>query len=243
METLHKTIYIKLRILEKFIKRRISPPKRKLFIMAITHSSFSGEFPDYPSNERLEFLGDTVLSLAVTHYLFRHYPFLSEGELSKKRAYIVSEKGLSEKALSLNIGDILLFGKGEERSGGKFKKALLADALEAIIAAIFIAFGFAEAEKFILRILSPELKEVENIETTDYKTQLQEITQKKFHNTPEYAIVKETGSPRNKMFFAKVSLNEIILGQGKGGSKKEAEEHAAKEALQNEIIKNNQENI
>ncbi len=243
METLHKTIYTKLRMLEKFIKRRISPSKRKLLIMAITHSSFSGEFPDYPSNERLEFLGDAVLSLAITHYLFSHFPFLPEGELSKKRAYIVSEKGLSEKALSLNIGDILLFGKGEERSGGKFKKALLADALEAIIAAIFIAFGFAEAEKFILRILSPELKEVENIETTDYKTQLQEITQKKFHTTPEYTIVKETGSPRNKMFFAKVSLNETILGQGKGSSKKEAEEHAAKEALQNEIIKNDQENI
>lgn len=243
METLHKTIYTKLRKLEKFIKRRISPSKRKLFIRAITHSSFSGEFPDYASNERLEFLGDAVLSLAVTDYLFSHFPFLSEGELSKKRAYIVSEKGLSEKALLLNTGDLLLFGKGEERSGGKFKKALLADALEAIIAAIFIAFGFAEAEKFILRILSPELKEVENIETTDYKTQLQEITQKKFHTTPEYIIVKETGSPRNKMFFAKVSLDGTILGRGKGISKKEAEEYAAKEALQNETIKNDQENI
>jgi ribonuclease-3 len=243
MEILHKTINTKLRMLEKFIRRRIPFSKRKLFIMAITHSSFSGEFPDYPSNERLEFLGDTVLSLAVTHYLFSHYPFLPEGELSKKRAYIVSEKGLSEKALSLNIGDFLLFGKGEERSGGKFKKALLADALESVIAAIFIAFGFAEAEKFILRILTPELKEVRNIETTDHKTQLQEITQKKFHTTPEYTIVKETGSPRNKMFFAKVSLNETVLGWGKGSSKKEAEENAAKKALQNEIIKNDQENI
>jgi len=239
MKTLQEIIDKKIGGLEKLIEKKIPLAKRKLFVTAITHSSFSGEYPEYPSNERLEFLGDAALSLAITHYLFQHYPYLPEGELSKKRAYIVSEKGLSEKALELNIGDILLFGKGEENSGGKFKKALLADAFESIIAAIFIAFGFRKTERFILKTFSKELKKVGKIETTDYKTQLQEITQKKFHTVPEYIIVKETGSPRNKTFLAEVQLNSQKLGEGKGNSKKEAEEHAAKEALLNEIVKDN----
>ncbi len=239
MKTLQETINAKIKLLEKFIGIKIPQEKKKIFVTAITHSSFSGEYPDYPSNERLEFLGDAVLSLSITYYLFKHYPYLPEGELSKKRAYIVSEKGLSEKAYALNIGDILLFGKGEAKSGGKFKKALLANALESIIAAMFIAFGFEKAEKFVLKVFRDELKKVGKIETTDYKTQLQEITQKKFRMVPEYVIVKETGSPRNKIFFAEAYLNDKKLGKGKGSSKKEAEENAAKEALLSEIIKNN----
>ena len=239
MKALQETINAKIKLLEKFIGIKIPQEKKKIFVTAITHSSFSGEYPDYPSNERLEFLGDAVLSLSITYYLFKHYPYLPEGELSKKRAYIVSEKGLSEKAYTLNIGNILLFGKGEAKSGGKFKKALIADAFESIIAAMFIAFGFKKAEKFVLKVFSDELKRVGKIETTDYKTQLQEITQKKFRMVPEYVIIKETGSPRNKIFFAEVHLNDKKLGEGKGSSKKEAEENAAKEALLSEIIKNN----
>lgn len=237
-KVLQETINAKIKLLEKLIGTKIPKEKKRVFVTAITHSSFAGEYPDYPSNERLEFLGDAVLSLSITYYLFKHYPYLPEGELSKKRAYIVSEKSLSEKAYALNIGDILLFGKGEAKSGGKFKKALLADAFESIIAAMFIAFGFKKAEKFVLKTFSDELKRVGKIETTDYKTQLQEITQKKFRMIPEYVIVKETGTARNKIFFAEAHLNNKKLGEGKGSSKKEAEENAAKEALLNEIIKN-----
>jgi ribonuclease-3 len=237
MKHLREKINNKLEKLEELLGRKISPKNRRLFTVAITHSSFSGEYPQYPSNERLEFLGDSVISLAVTHYLFKYYRDLPEGELSKKRAYIVSEKGLSEKALKLNLGDILLFGKGEEKNGGKYKRALLADALESVIAAVFLAYGFKRAECFVWRIFKEELEKVRDIETTDFKTRLQEIAQRNFHDIPSYKIVSETGAPTSKRFVSEVFINGKMLGKGEGGSKKDAEENAAKEALNSEFIR------
>lgn len=227
----------KVALLERLIgKKIIRKCYRKTFTMAITHSSFAGENKDYPSNERLEFLGDSVLSLAITHYLIDKYPGLVEGELSKKRAYMVNERALSEKALELELGDIILFGKGEDKNGGKFKRAILADALEAIIAAIFICFGFNEAERFILRVFKHELEKLSEIETTDYKTRLQEIVQKAMHKVPEYRIVGEEGFQSGRIFVAEVRLSGRRLGIGRGKTKKEAEEDAASEALKSEFI-------
>ncbi len=242
MKVLPETIDNKLKKLEKLLGKKIEKKNRKVFITSITHSSFSGEFPDYPSNERLEFLGDSVISLAITNYLFKHYPDLPEGELSKNRAYLVSEKGLSEKAIQINLGDILLFGKGEEKNGGRYKRALIADAFESVIAAIFLAYGFKNAECFVWKIFKEDLEKVKDIETTDYKTRLQEILQKIFHEVPLYKIIDENGSPTNKRFVAEVLINGKILGRGEGGSKKDAEEESAKEALNGEFIREAQAN-
>lgn len=220
--------------LEKLIGEKIPRTKRKIFITSITHSSFAGEYRGYPSNERLEFLGDSVLSLSITHYLFAHYASLKEGELSKIRAYIVSERSLSEKASSLKIGDIMLFGKGEIKTGGKFKKAVLADTLESIIAAMFLSFGFVKAEKFVVGIFSKELEKAMEIESSDYKTRLQEFVQKKLHTVPEYRIAGEEVTGGAHIFVAQVFLGSEKIGQGKGRTKKEAEENAAREALKNE---------
>ncbi len=233
-----KIVSSKIALLESLIgKRIIRRSCRKTFIMAITHSSFAGENKDYLSNERLEFLGDSVLSLAITHYLIENFPDLQEGELSKKRAYMVSEKSLSDKALELELGGIILFGKGEDKNGGQFKRAIIADALEAIFAAIFLVFGFEEAEKFIFRIFKTELENLESVEATDYKTRLQEILQKSIHRVPEYRIVGEEGFQSEKVFIAEVKINNRKLGIGKGKTKKEAEENAAAEALNSEFIK------
>ena len=237
MRILKETIDKKLQKLENLLGKKIENKHRKLYITSITHSSFSGEFPEYPSNERLEFLGDSVISLVVTHYLFKHFPDLPEGELSKKRAYLVSERGLSEKAMEINLGDILLFGKGEEKNGGRFKKALLADALESLVAAVFLASGFKKTESFVLKIFKKNLEQIKDMETTDFKTRLQEILQKVFHEVPNYEIVSEDGSPTNKRFVAKVLIKDRVLGKGEGGSKKDAEEEAAKEALSSGFIR------
>jgi len=225
----------KLLLLERLIDKRIRRNK-PIFITAITHSSFSGENKEFKSNERLEFIGDSVLSLSVTHYIFENFKDLPEGELSKKRAYIVSEKSLSEKAYNLNIGNIMLFGKGESKNGGQYKKAIIADALESIIAAIFLSCGFEEAEKFVIRIFKDELLKLKNIEATDYKTRLQEIVQKNLHKVPEYKIIFEEGSQSSKTFIAEVRINGRKIGEGKGTTKKDAEEEAAMEALESEYI-------
>ncbi len=241
MKYLREKINSKLQKLEVLLGKKITSKNRRLFTVAITHSSFSGEYPKYPSNERLEFLGDSVISLAVTHYLFKYYRDLPEGELSKKRAYIVSERGLSEKALKLELGEMLLFGKGEEKNGGRYKRALLADALESIVAAVFLAYGFKRAECFVWRIFKEELEKVRDIETTDFKTRLQEIAQRNFHDIPSYKIVSESGTPTNKRFVSEVFVKGRMLGRGEGGSKKDAEEHAAREALNSEFIREVQE--
>ncbi|BAL80700.1 ribonuclease III [Caldisericum exile] len=222
---------------EKILGRKIPKKCRETFVTAITHSSFSGEHKNYRSNERLEFLGDSVLSLAITHYLLCTYKDLTEGELSRKRAYLVSEKSLSKKAEIIGIGDLMLFGKGENKSGGKFKGAILADAFEALIAAIFLCFGFEEAEKFITNIFKTELENAGKIETVDAKTKLQETIQKVMHKVPEYRIIKEEKIDDTKYFFAEVRFNGKVLGVGKGKTKKEAEENAAEVALQDEYIR------
>jgi ribonuclease-3 len=234
---IEKTVLEKLNKLEVLLGRKIPQRYKKVFITAITHSSFSGEYKDFPSNEKLEFLGDSVLSLAITHYLITHYKEFREGDLSKKRAFIVSEKSLAEKASTLNIGEVILFGKGEIKTGGRCKKAVLADTFESIIAAVFLAFGINEAEKFVQGIFKQELLDVGAMETADYKSRLQEVVQKKFHVVPEYEIAGEEVVNGIKVFTSLVKLNGGKIGVGKGRTKKEAEESAAMEALKSETFR------
>jgi len=234
---IEKTVLEKLKKLEVLLGRKIPQRYKKVFITAITHSSFSGEYKDFPSNEKLEFLGDSVLSLAITHYLITHYKEFREGDLSKKRAFIVSEKSLAEKASTLNIGEVILFGKGEIKTGGRCKKAVLADTFESIIAAVFLAFGINEAEKFVQGIFKQELLDVGAMETADYKSRLQEVVQKKFHVVPEYEIAGEEVVNGIKVFTSLVKLNGGKIGVGKGRTKKEAEESAAMEALKSETFR------
>ncbi|HPJ23745.1 MAG TPA: ribonuclease III [Bacillota bacterium] len=192
---------------------------------AVTHSSYANE-NNTMSNERLEFVGDAVLDLAVAKYLFENLAE-AEGVLTKKRAQEVCEQSLYEYAKSFNLGDFLLLGKGEELSGGREKPALLADAFEALLGAIYIDKGFKETYKVLNKVVFPVIKKNLNKEDKDYKSKLQELVQSD-KRTLEYVIVSETGPAHDKEFKARVYMDEtIVMGEGIGKSKKEAEQNAA----------------
>lgn len=202
---------------------------------AMMHSSYANE-QNKKSNERLEFVGDAVLDLAVAKFLFQHLEE-SEGVLTKKRAQEVCEQSLYEYAKSINLGDYLLLGKGEEMSGGREKPALLADAFEAFLGAIFIDKGFQETYKVLEKVVFPVMKKNLNEEDKDYKSKLQELVQSD-KRTLQYIIVSETGPAHDKEFTARVYMDEhIIMGEGVGKSKKEAEQNAALATL-NKLAKN-----
>jgi ribonuclease-3 len=191
------------------------------------------------NNERLEFLGDTVLGVSVAGYLYKNMPDKTEGELSKIKSVVVSEMTLSQIALNIGIDSLLMLGKGEELSGGRQKKAILADAVEAVIGAVYLDSGFAAADKFVLSLLVPEInKVVENKHLRDYKTMLQEYCQKKFKHYPEYVLVKKTGPDHDRTFLVSVELNGESYGPERGKNKKEAEQAAAKTACEKLKIKN-----
>ncbi|WP_427338587.1 ribonuclease III [Caloranaerobacter sp. DY30410] len=201
---------------------------------ALTHSSYANEHRrlKIKYNERLEFLGDSVLSLVVSDYIFEKYPKFPEGELTKLRAVIVCETSLSTVAKKLNLGKYLLLGKGEEATGGRERISILADTLEALIGSIYLDGGLGEARKFILNVLKNIIEDaVEGKILIDYKTQLQEIIQKSSKSGVCYNVMNEYGPDHNKIFQVKVSLNNQVLGEGVGRSKKDAEQCAAKNAL------------
>lgn len=202
---------------------------------SLTHSSYSNEDKKYMkvNNERLEFLGDAVLSIAVSRYIFDNYPDYPEGDLTKLRSQVVCEDTLSIVALNLGIGSFLLLGKGEESSGGRDRKSILADAVEAIIAAIYIDGGYRKAEKFVLSNLTEHIQTaVKGKMITDYKSYLQEYYQSKSQNCKiRYVVVKEEGPDHEKMFHVNVLVNKAVVGSGAGKSKKLAEQDAARIAL------------
>ncbi|WMJ23685.1 ribonuclease III [Paludicola sp. MB14-C6] len=204
-----------------------------LLKVALTHSSFANEGKKGgKNNERLEFLGDSVLSIIVAEHLFNHYKHLPEGELTKYRAALVCEKSLYQFALQINLGEYLLLGKGEENTGGRTRPSILADAFEAIIASIYLDGGLEQARKFVLRFI-PETIDTNKVSVlSDYKTALQEIIQKNKEEKIEYVLIKELGPDHNKLFVVEVHLNSNVIGVGKGRSKKQAEQFAAKEALE-----------
>lgn len=206
---------------------------KKYLNVALTHSSFANEKKGkIKSNERLEFLGDAVLSIVVSDYIFKKLPDLPEGELTKLRASLVCEKALCEFAKELGLGEYLKLSKGELKSGGAERASILSDAFEAVIASIYIDGGIEEARKFILRYVVPYIENPKPKVFKDYKTCLQEIIQKNPEETLEYVLVDETGPDHKKHFVVEVCLNNNVIGKGGGKSKKEAEQQAAREALE-----------
>lgn len=196
---------------------------------ALTHSSYANEREALGDNERLEFLGDSVLGFITAEYLFSEHKGVPEGELTRLRAYAVCEKSLDVYAREIGLGDYLLLGKGEERTGGRERASVLSDAFEAVIAAIYLDGGMEPAKKFVLRFVRPyvEAKPV----FKDYKTMLQEVTQKNPGEKLEYVLVSESGPDHDKHFEVEVHLNSNVIGRGSGPSKKKAEQDAAREAL------------
>lgn len=209
----------------------------QLLSTALTHSSYAneckpkGEPVEY--NERLEFLGDSVLSIIVSDYLFRHYPDTPEGDLTRIRASAVCEKTLGRLALDLGLGKYMRLGHGEEISHGRERVSILADAFEALLASIYLDSGSRDAvEKFLLPRVIPEIKQfVENGKNKDYKTLLQQIVQQERGEILEYVLTGESGPDHAKQFTVEARLNSNVIGHGRAKSKREAEQLAAKEAL------------
>jgi ribonuclease III len=202
---------------------------------ALTHSSYINEKPGSAatSNETLEFLGDAVLGLVVAEKLFDDYPEYDEGELTRLRSALVRRETLAEIARTIDLGDYLYLGIGEEAGGGRSKPANLAGALEALIAAIYLDQNLGIARNFILRAFGPEMqKQAHRGAETDYKSQLQEVVQAEKQMTPSYYVVKATGPDHARQFTVEVSIGGIVLGKGTGKSKKAAEMEAARIALE-----------
>jgi ribonuclease III len=206
---------------------------RALLEQALRHTSWCNEQQPaerLDDNERLEFLGDAVLDLVVGHRLMTRYPQLREGELSVTRAQVVSEAGLSDVAGQLGIGRWLLLGKGEEKSGGRTKPSILADAFEAILAAVYLDGGFEAACEMVQRLLAQRIETVEFKGFYDFKTRLQEMAQARMKATPTYHVVQELGPDHDKRFVVSVKIGEDEWARAVGKSKKEAEQMAAAEA-------------
>ena len=204
-----------------------------LLNLSFCHRSFANERGTIGNNERLEFLGDSVLGLAVAEYLYTELPDRVEGDLAKIKSFVVSETTLAAIARRLRVDNFILIGKGEEFSGGRSKKAILADAMEAIIGAYFLDSGFREARRFVLEHVVPEINKVlENRHDKDYKTLLQEYAQKIYHAYPKYAVSKRTGPDHERVFWMEVEVGGKSFGPGKGSNKKEAEQAAARIAYE-----------
>lgn len=205
----------------------------KLLKQAFTHSSYVNEHrrKPYEDNERLEFLGDAVLELTVSQFLYKKYPMMSEGELTKLRAAIVCEPSLVSFANELSFGKYILLGKGEEMTGGRERPALLADVFEAFIGALYLEKGIGTVIEFLEKVVFPKVNAGAFSHVMDFKSQLQELIQRDGTGVIEYRVLQEIGPAHNKEFVSRVSLNGEELGTGNGKSKKEAEQHAAQMAL------------
>ncbi len=199
---------------------------------ALTHSSYANETHNsHFSNERLEFLGDSVLSIIVSKFLYETYPKMPEGQLTKLRASLVCEKALYSYSKELEIGDFLFLGKGEEQTGGRTRVSILADAFEAVLAAMYLDGGIEVARNHVLRFVRQELENREEDDFKDYKTSLQEIVQRNPEERLSYVLIAESGPDHDKKFTVEVHLNSNVIGTGTGKSKKQAEQNAAKQAL------------
>ncbi len=209
--------------------------KKSLLKEALTHKSFTNEKDNMgqPFNERMEFLGDAVLSLVISKHLYLAYPEFSEADFSRIRAYAVQESSLSEAAERVNIGSYLRLGKGEEMTGGRKKPSLLANAFEAVLGALYIDGGIKNAEEFAIRCLSGKISElVSGSILFDYKTMLQEASQAGFGVLPRYEFDKEEGPEHNKIFRVKVFINNVCYGSGTGRTKKAAAQMAAETGME-----------
>ena len=219
--------------LQESLKIRLKNPS--LLEQALIHSSYLNEYPGAvpASNERLEFFGDAVLDFIVAEKLYRDFPDLNEGEMTRIRSVLVRRETLARVARNLKLGNCLYLGKGEEASGGRQKSANLSSVLEAVIAAIFIDRGLAVTRKLVLGWLAGELQEVMGRKrNVDYKSQLQELIQSKYRSSPSYRTIQDTGPDHDKLFTVEVVIRDRVLGRGTGKSKKLAETEAARSALE-----------
>lgn len=217
------------KLLEDIIDYKFNNPK--LLEQALTHSSYSNDQKKgkFSNNERLEFLGDAVLELVSSETLFFEYPNKPEGELTRLRASIVCEPTLAMCAKDFKLGDYLLLGRGEDRTGGRERDSIVSDAFEALIGAIYLDGGFANAKEFITKFV---LKDIENKHLFyDSKTILQELLQKHFKERVEYVLTDESGPDHDKIFKVDAVFDEKVIGKGKGKTKKRAEQQAAYEAI------------
>jgi ribonuclease-3 len=220
--------------LEDILKHSFRRPD--LLLQALTHSSAANErrLAGTHDNEQLEFLGDSIIGFLISDFLFQEHTSLSEGELSKVRAHLVSSANLSKLARQLDLGQFLVLGKGEEKTGGRKKQALLADAFEAIVASIYLDGGFQEVQNFVMRLFKPDLEAVRSgqFRLRDFKSQLQERLQAMRFPPAEYLIIKETGPDHRKHFSVELRINGRKSTEGHGDTKKLAEQEAARRALE-----------
>ena len=212
--------------LEEVIGYHFKDPQ--LLREALSHRSYASESRTPVYNERLEFLGDSILAAVVAHQLYLNHPGENEGTLSKKKSQIVSRPGLAHCALELNLGAYLYLGVGEESSGGRSRQSLLSNALEALIGAVYLDGGYHAASLFIRRWC---MSRHDKLEETDYKSRLQEVLQKRFKVPPSYEMTHAAGPDHDRTFQVVVHLGRKVLGKGHGKSKKEAEQAAARKAL------------
>ena len=220
--------------LEKKTGHRFS--RKDILLTALTHSSYANEQRakglDTLDNERLEYLGDSVLQVVASEYLYFNYLDLPEGEMSKIRAAAVCEKALCEYAGKIDLGSYMMLGHGEEKGGGRTRPSILADAFEALLAALFIDGGIDKVKEFLLPLISVKIKEiVETGSSKDYKTLLQQIVQQEQGEILQYVTVGESGPSHLRVFEVEARLNSNVIGKGIGSSKRQAEQMAAKEAL------------
>ncbi len=209
--------------------------KNKKFLeTALTHSSYANEKHNNTtmSYERQEFLGDSVLGFVTAQFLYDHEPMLPEGRMTRLRAELVCEASLHKTALNLGLGQYMRLGKGEDNTGGRTRPSILADMVEAIIAAIYLDSGMEEARKFVLEKVLGDVEISEQRRSADYKTQLQELVQRKANQHIAYELVSESGPDHNKVFEFEVKINGQPSGRGSGRTKKEAEQMAACKALE-----------
>jgi ribonuclease-3 len=209
---------------------------KTLLLEALTHKSFQHENPRSAPhhNERLEFLGDSVLGMVVVDYLFNSRDRYTESMMSKIKSYIVKSKVLSEIAKGISLGNYLRLGKGEEETGGRNKVSILSDAMEALVGAVYIDGGYEKSKSLVLRLFKEKIDAaIKSRDFHDYKSELQEESQMRFGVLPEYRLVKEEGQEHKKVFTVEVFIAGERYGQGRGRSKKEAQTLAAKEALKN----------
>ncbi len=204
----------------------------ELISTALVHPSYAQEKSTVSNNQRLEFLGDAVLDFIVAEYLYVNYSDKPEGDLTQIRAKVVCEKALVDIGTQIEIGKYLMLGRGEDKSGGRKRKSILADTVEAVIGAIYLDQGLASARRFVLRYLQPIIDQTSRGNYQDYKSRLQEYVQARSRNNVSYRLISDSGPAHAKYFVAGVYFKDQLLASGQGKSKKEAEQNAAAQALQ-----------
>lgn len=214
----------------------------RLLLQAFTHSSYVNEhhYKQLDDNERLEFLGDAVLELAVSKHIFHKYQSMSEGEMTRLRSSLVCEPSLAKIAEDIQFNRYLILGKGEEQTGGRTRPSILADVFEAFLGALYLDQGFERVVDFLEEHMFPRIKDGAYSHTMDYKSELQELIQQYVGSVTSYEIISASGPAHDREFIAKVSVRNLLSATGKGRSKKEAEQQAAKRALDQIVVKNGQ---